>query len=260
MTICLARSSGDRRNTMIDYNSKKTANSTSYYQSQSDDSLAGTGMATALIILWRSEELVMSYSYDQVRNDIILMHTTCTGTALPTLQAKSTLDIAFEAQCCIPTTTSMTTTTVSTNTATTTTTTTTTTVLHSIVNCRYKTNLFPNSSMLSEIASCPRKGSWRVSVVSDVAPKVVTLQIDAGPSRGWLFLGHVGLGLVFGNYGGPSFTWRLVSLGNDTFTVQSGVEDNSGNSYLAVDTPGQHALLKSKPSDERAQWMIAGLP
>jgi len=155
---------------------------------------------------------------------------------------------------CTSTTTSTTVTT-ATATKTTTTTTMTMTILHSIVNSHFGVHFIPKVSL--NTTSCPKKGLWRIS---NVAPYVVTLAVHMGHSKGWRFLGHLGYGLKIAKFGGPSFTWRLVGVGNATFTVQNGVEDNSGNSYLTLHPSEQQPQLESSAEEERARWLIRGLP
>jgi len=79
-----------------------------------------------------------------------------------------------------------------------------------------------------------------------------------GDAQGWKFLGHIGRGLVITDFGGPSFTWRLVILGNDVYKVQNVVTTNTGKSYLALNKTGPE--LVSSGQNEDSRWVIEGLP
>merc|ERR1719362_384464 len=131
------------------------------------------------------------------------------------------------------------------------TTTTTTLTLYEIL------NVFDNSSLAIDgnSSSCSR-GVWRILRVSDQA---VTLQTDEGEPRGWGFFGHIGRSLIIADFGGPSFTWQLLDLGNSTYIVQNTVEDNRGRSYLTV-SAADEVTLEREPQGLRSQWGIVNPP
>jgi len=96
-------------------------------------------------------------------------------------------------------------------------------------------------------------------MITRVSKGSVTLQLDVGEPLGWGYFGHIGRSLHVGDFGGPSFTWQLQDLGNDTYVVQNNVEDNFGRSYLAM-SPSEELQLTSRVEGERSNWIIENPP
>lgn len=136
--------------------------------------------------------------------------------------------------------------------------TTTTTSLFAIVNSLWQKSLIIHSSSNDTTCSI-EKGVWQVkSIALDGAVMVVTLEAYVELYQKWLFLGHLGRLPRMGKSGGPSFTWRLMGLGNSTYAVQSSVMNNRNLSYLSLNE--QFELQFANSSDtENARWLIQGL-
>lgn len=138
------------------------------------------------------------------------------------------------------------------------TTTTTTTSLYALVNSQHKSALIVNGSSANSTCS-PNTGTWLINVVGqDGAIMVVTLELYVDFFQSWRFLGHLGRAPRIGHFGGPSFTWRLVGLGNITYAIQNTVENNFQCSYLSLNEM-RHPQLVDSSDSKSAQWIIEGL-
>jgi len=153
-------------------------------------------------------------------------------------------------------TTTTTTMTVTTATATVTATalaTTTPPATYIIKNYGSQERLFVNSTKGLEPDDVCAHTRWRIDYNSLSS---VTFAVDL-PSMGFRFLGHCGFGIQLAEFGGPSFTWNLTRVGsNDTYVVCSNVQDNSGNSYLALSRTGR-VELRDRVGGSHEMWDIS---
>jgi len=146
-----------------------------------------------------------------------------------------------------------------TNSTTTTTTTSTTTMLYSLHNRHSNATLVPGKNRTEQNGTCSNPAPvWLIHTVNGGPPPVVTLAMRVGDSEDWQFLGHIGHGPVLGPFGGPSFTWKLVGLGNDAYTLQNMVMNDFDKSYLMFQDGVGQGQFNSDAEDDYAQWLIPG--
>jgi len=144
------------------------------------------------------------------------------------------------------------------------TTTTTTTItstmtpnaMYLIKNSATKTSLVFNATKkgLESNFSCAAE-RWRIQ---HVGVSSVTLATHMGEPIGWRFMGHIGGRVWLAPFGGPSFTWSLAGVGNETYTIRNNVEDDFRNTYLALSPTGQLQLRDSVDGNYN-MWIIPGL-
>jgi hypothetical protein len=126
------------------------------------------------------------------------------------------------------------------------------------VNSRHQSSLIINSNLDNSTCS-PKTGTWLINVVGlENAIRVVTLEVYVDVYQSWRFLGHLGRAPRIGFFGGPSFTWRLVGLGNGTYAFQNAVQNNLQCSYLSLNET-RHPQLVNSSDSESAQWIVEGI-